>query len=50
MDKILLYLCLAVTTTNLAFSAKDKICKVLFTMSSICWWLLFVGNLWELFV
>lgn len=45
MDKIFYYFVLAIVTTYCVCVTEVKTSKVLFIISSICWWLLFVGEI-----
>lgn len=45
MDKIFYYFTLAIVTMYCVSTADNKASKALFTISTTCWWLLFLGEI-----
>ena len=40
-----LYFILAIVTTYCAIVDDGKVVKILFAISAVCWWILFIGNI-----
>lgn len=45
MSEAFYHFILAVATSYCAYVNSNKVSKVLFTISTVCWWLLFVGDI-----
>ena len=50
MNNIFYYLALAIATTYCVHAANNKASKILFTISTICWWILAIGEFITKFV